>query len=305
MKMYFIGGASKSGTTALYYYLKQHPDLFLPEKKELHYFSRSDIEHCFNGPGDKGILDDIPKNYAEYIKHYSKAASHQLCIDISPSYLYHSKSSARIKQQFPDSKIVFILRNPADKAFSQYLHLRTNCRESETFENALRLEPSRKRNGYSDMWLYRESGYYADSIDTFIHVFGRNAIKIFLFEDFIKEPLVIVREICNFFGVESNIDFKDPGQVNTSALPKSELISKLLLRHNRLTRYLRRILPPSFGRWGRAFVRRLNAGEKIHIPNQIRDELLLCYKDDILRLESLTGKKTNWITAGKGIERGE
>jgi hypothetical protein len=291
----FIGGASKSGTTALYYYLKQHPDLFLSEKKELHFFSRPELAtHC-DGPGDKFVLDEIPTTFEQYIAHFNAIRPGQVAFDISPSYLHFSGSADRIRAYFPHAKFVFILRNPADKAFSQYNHLRSTCRETLSFTEALERESMRAEAGYSDMWLYRDSGFYADRISKFLDVFGSGHVRIYLFDDFIREPSSVLGDLCAFVGVRGDIDFAEPGEVNVSGEPRSKLLAKTLLQPNRFTRLLRRLLPHDLGRWMRENIRKFNAGQKTQFPPELRSALLADYADDVQRLEALLGRSTGWI----------
>src|ERR1700743_2727905 len=82
-------GASKCGTTALYYYLLRHPDVFLPVKKELHYHSSSEIVKRTGGNGDKFMLDQICKTQDAYVKYFKDAPEHAASFDISPSYLFY------------------------------------------------------------------------------------------------------------------------------------------------------------------------------------------------------------------------
>lgn len=294
-KMHFIGGASKSGTTALYYYLKQHPDIFLPEKKELHYFSRPELLERVGGPGDRFVVNEVPSSLDDYLAFYSGCQNSKTCIDISPSYLTFPGSAERIKKIFPDAKMVFVLRNPADKAFSQYVHLRSVCRENLDFEQALDAEAERKKYKYSDMWLYRESGFYADRLQSFISCFGSDSMRVYLFEEFVKDQHSIVHDICDFFEVRSDYNFSDPGQVNHSALPKSQMIAEIFLKPNPLSHLARRVLPKGLGRALRATIRKLNAGDRVKFPSGLREKMLSDYYADIQRVESILGRKTGWV----------
>ena len=198
--------------------------------------------------------------------------------------------------------MVLILRNPADKAFSQYAHLRSTCRESLTFEEALSRESERVRSGYSDMWAYRGSGYYADRVAQFRDAFGADKVRIYLFEEFVRNPVEVVKDVCEFVGVRSDVEFVDPGKVNVSGSPRSNLIAWLFLQPNRFTHVLRRIVPSGIGRWCREALRTLNAGEKMTCPAGVRDELLRGYAQDIQRLEAIIERETGWVSRGDGKE---
>ena len=290
-----IGGASKSGTTALYYYLRQHPALCLPEKKELHFFSRPWLEQAVSAPGGKYVLLEVPKTFEEFLSNFSACEAGKTAVDISPSYLYYFKSADRIREYLGDVRIVFILRNPADKAFSQYLHLRGAGLETLDFGEALAAEPARTANGYSDIWLYRKSGFYADAIRYYIKVFGRENIHIIFYDDFAREPERVLRDICIFAGIDREFRFAPVTQVNRSGLPRSRLVTKLI-EPNFLTYILRRVIPQSIGRLVRKFVKELNTGEKPVFDKQLRSSLIGEYARDIQEVEQLAGRKSGWLS---------
>lgn len=290
-----IGGASKSGTTALYYYLKQHPGACVSEKKELHFFSRPFLEAMTAGPGDKYILSEIPNSFEQYLSYYA-SANNRIAIDISPSYLFHYQSAMVLHELAPEAKVVFILRNPVDKAFSQYVHLLGAGRETLSFDAALAAEPGRKAKGYSDMWLYRESGLYADALEYFFSVVGRSNVKVFYYEELLASPDVVLKEICGMVGLDTTFQFSPVHDVNRSGQPRSALVANLLAP-NPFTFLLRRIIPMRIGRVVRKWLKDRNTGDKPSLSASSRDELTRYYASDIARVESLVGRASGWRPA--------
>lgn len=290
-----IGGAPKSGTTALYYYLRQHPGFCLSEKKELHFFSRLSLERSVGGPGDRFVLAEIPKSFEEYLSYFNQCDDHQMAVDISPSYLFHLETAERIYDHLPDARIVFILRNPVEKAFSQYTHLVGAGRESLAFEVAIEKEKDRQRQGFADMWLYRESGFYSKALGNYLKIFGSDSVRVFFYGEFLNEPARVLREICIFTGVDPNFPFQPVSGVNRSGSPKSILAAKLFLAPNALTYFLRRIVPQGIGRSVRKVVQDWNTGAKPALPEDIRASLLDGYRHDILSVEQLVGRPSGWI----------
>lgn len=288
-----IGGASKAGTTALYDMLKQRDEFFLPEKKELHYFSWPELSNTTGGPGDKHVVAEIPSTLEKYLSHFQGKRIGQVAVDISPSYLFHHASAERIQQALPDVRLCFILRKPVDKVYSQYVHLVGEGREIHSFEEALTLESDRKDHGYSDMWLYRESGFYAEAIDHFQRVFGRDRVMVVLFEDFVQDPKKVLRELCCHVGLDGTQAFDTDLKSNVSGLPKSALVARLI-SPNLFTRFLRQVLPTSLGGLVRRFIRTLNSGSKPVLPAHVQEALSDVYRNDIVRLESLIGRSTGW-----------
>lgn len=288
-----VGGASKSGTTALFYYLMQHPEICMSKKKELHFFAREYLAKEVGGPGDKFILAEIPRDFDEYLSHYDFNGEN-VFFDISPSYLYHYKCADNISSVFPNAKLIFILRNPVDKVYSQYLHLVGAGREPLSFSDALEEEEKRKSIGFADMWLYKESGFYFEAASYFVNVFGRDNVLFFYHEELISNPDVVLEKICEFSGVDPSFKFEPVVEANKSGVPKSIILAKLLAP-NAFTYFARRFLPKSLGRNIRKFLKSFNTGAKPNLSVDIRNRLSAVYQDDIHKLELLVGRKSGWV----------
>ena len=151
---FIVIGAPKSGTTSLFYYLGQHPDIYLPVRKELHFFSYEELSKRNHGPGDAEIVGNLCATYEQYVAHYRDVKTERAIGEVSPSYLYYSASAERIYSMLGSIKIIAILRNPIDKAYSQYMHLKRDGREDLDFTHALREECRRQGMGWSDIWYY-------------------------------------------------------------------------------------------------------------------------------------------------------
>jgi len=289
-----IGGASKSGTTALYYYLSQHPDICLSAKKELHYFSRPWLEKTINGPGDRFVLAEVPNTFTEYLSYFSYCDRAKIAMDISPSYLFHYRSADEMKKQLDGIRIIFVLRNPAEKAFSQYMHLVGEGREKLDFDDAINKEGIRESAGYSDMWLYRKSGMYSDAIQYFKQTFGESNLRVFYYEEFLNDPEFVLREICEFSGVDDQFNFMPIYNANRSSLPKSALLAKAIAP-NAFTYILRRMVPQGVGRGVRKWLKDLNAGENRTLSDSSRAALMSVFAEDIRKVELLVGRKSGWL----------
>src|SRR5262245_53726556 len=126
----FVVGAAKSGTTALYEYFKSHPQVFVPEAiKETNYMAFSGGLPPLAGPGDKTALAGQSITTLDgYRKLYSSRSEGQLAADVSPAYLYYPHTAAKIAELCPRAKIVIILRNPVQCAFSMYSMMRRDLR---------------------------------------------------------------------------------------------------------------------------------------------------------------------------------
>ena len=289
-----IGGASKSGTTALYFYLRQHPGFNLPRKKELHFFSRDYLCTAVAGPGDRYVAKEIPNSFQEYLSYFSTSNIGAVAVDISPSYLFFYETASEIRSRLPDVKIIFILRNPVDKIFSQYMHLVGSGRETLPFEEALGIENERKTNGYSDIWRYRESGFYSIALRHYIEVFGAANIGIFFFDDFLNDWRKVLKRICKFAGADEDYQFRQIDVINRSGRPRSSLVGKLI-SPNAFTFMLRRFVPGQIGNVVRRWIREKNTGDKMVVPTTLRLALLQEYTEDIRIIERIAGRATGWL----------
>lgn len=288
-----IGGTSKAGTTAVYDMLRQNSAFFLPKRKELHYFSRPFLEGKIAGPGDAAVLNEIPKTLNDYLSHYANKQPDQIAVDVSPSYLFHHDSAALMAEEFPGVKVVFILRRPEDKVFSQYVHLIGEGREKLSFEEALNKEQGRKAAGYADMWLYTESGFYSDSIAAFQAALGTDQVKVILFDELRHDPKAVLKEICIFAGLDGSQNFKTDIESNVSGIPRSVLLARIMAP-NVFTNFLRSVLPPKHGQYLRRILRGMNTGKKPVLKRETRERLRILYQNDIARLEDLIGRSTGW-----------
>lgn len=288
-----IGGTSKAGTTALYDILKQSESFFVPARKELHYFSRTFLERSAAGPGDAAVLSQVPRSLDSYLRHFTGKKPGQVAVDVSPSYLFFSESAPLIARDCPDARVFFILRRPDEKVFSQYVHLIGEGRETLTFEEGLDRENERAAAGYSDMWLYARSGFYADAVRSFQEALGKDRVKVVLYDEFRARPDEVLSQLCRFVGVDGAQRFDTSIKANVSGKPRWVFLAKLM-GPNALTNFLRCLMPPPLTRLARRNLRALNTGAKPLMRPETRQRLQALYQDDIAKLEDLIGRETGW-----------
>jgi hypothetical protein len=200
MPNFFIAGAARCGTTSMWDYLKQHPDIFLPDEfrvKEPSFF-------CENF----GM-----KSREKYLSLFRNAGDQKLVGEASGPYLTSPEAPARIQAEVPDAKFIIMLRNPAVRAFSLFKWMRANGYEDcADFREALRLEKERMGDAsfqkdcpqYFYNFLYFHSGLYAAQVSRFFDTFGRDRVMVVIFEEFIAQPERHVRDAYKFLGVDEN-----------------------------------------------------------------------------------------------------
>jgi hypothetical protein len=291
---FIVIGAPKSGTTSLYYYLRQHPDVYLPNVKELHYFSFPELGQTSAGPGDALVRDGLCQSWEQYTSHYLRASNQAAIGDISPSYLYYSSSAQKIRETLGMVKIIAIIRNPVDKAYSQYMHMIREGLESLSFQEALAAETGRQEQGWGDIWRYAESSLYADRLNEFITVFGRENVKIVLFDDFSKRTPAVLADLLQFIGVDPAVRIPTNEKFNRTGTQKNPFITKMMQHRSWLKTLVKFVLPSDIRFKLRNWIVTANTGDKPVLSPELRATLLKYFHNDIIRVEQLIEKPTGW-----------
>ena len=239
---FLICGFAKSGTTSLYHYLSEHPEIYLPKRKELHYFTRKILSNKESGPGDKLMQKFHVRNKEKYYKFF-EGAQHKAIGEVSPTYALYDEAVEEIEEQLgKDIKIILILRDPIKRAFSNYQHLKRENRETLSFQNALELEDERFLDkNYANFWRYRFSSDYLQHVDRIVNRF--NNVKIIILENFQNNKEDEYREILDFLGVSSVIPKNLHTSFNEGGIYKRNILTKILLERNFINYILKSIIP--------------------------------------------------------------
>ncbi|WP_019507381.1 sulfotransferase [Pleurocapsa sp. PCC 7319] len=207
---FFIVGQMKSGTTALHNFLGQHPQVFMSQVKEPHFFC-SDFHLESDQHHGKHLFFDF-REESEYLRLFAKAKVEKAVGESTANYLYSSVAAEKIHNFNPDAKIIILLREPAEFLYSLHSHYVKFTEENEPdFLTALALETERKQGKYpsprimSPSFLYySQRVQYYQQVKRFYDRFGSEQIKVIIYEDYKSENDRIYREILEFLGVETN-----------------------------------------------------------------------------------------------------
>ena len=293
---FFVVGAPKAGTTALFHWLNDHPDVFLPVVKEPAYFTYSGKPATpKNGPYDPDYVRQIAQDSGAYAALYDAAGS-RLTGDISPIYLIDENAAERIAAVRPDARIIVLLRDPVDRAFSQFLHhVRDSLETCETFDDALDMEAQRLRDGWSWGHGYATHGHYAAQIERYLLCFPREQILFLEFQELQLEPEVCWRRICSHLALEHKSLVRNE-RVNATAgltqVPRRPGISRHLRHSGTLQTRLKRFVPKS----SRAWLRKLLEGRGRPVPvlsTETKRSLAGRYRDERTKIEEQTGLSLN------------
>lgn len=291
-----IGGA-KSGTTSLWNFLTQHPAIFMTTPKEPHFLCADEIRPYCQGPGDYkyGNID-----LAEYQDLFKDACDETALGEASNSTLYFPGAIEQIKKHIPQAKLIAVLRQPADRAFSAYMHLRRDGRETvEEFAEALQLEDERIASNWSKIWHYRRAGFYYSQLQPFYETFPKDQLRVYLYDDFRNEPLGTVQDMYRFLGVDSAFKPDLTARANQSGVPKYGWLGaatrKLFERPNPLRSVARKLVKEETrARFTRAIRSRNQV--RLTIPPDVRRDLTESFRDDILKLQDLIAKDlSSWL----------
>jgi hypothetical protein len=295
-----IIGAAKSGTTSLYHYLRQHPDVFMPAVKEPRYFAYIDDPPAMNGPGDERTNKAAGAVYTldAYRQLFADATTETAVGEASPNYLYSATAPRRIHEHIPDARLIAVLRNPVERAYSHFLHLVRSGREPlRDFGAALDAEPDRIAAGWEWSWHYQRMGFYGAQIARYLEHVDREQLTVYLFEEFKADPIAVTQDIFRVLGVDDTFVPNTSMRYEKSGVPKSDRFQQFLLDPDHWIRRLSRYILPEAVR-ERLLIRMKNVNlEKPPLERAVRERLIAAYRDDVLHLQKLIDRDlSTWLT---------
>jgi hypothetical protein len=204
---FFVVGAPKAGTTALWAALASHPQLFLPSVKEPGHFLAEDGRGAVGtGPGDAVRARRQVWDRRRYEALYATAPAGARRGDASTLHLADPAAHRRIERAVPDARIVAVLRDPVERAYSHWAHLRSDGLEPiADLVEACEAEPGRVRAGYGPHWRYRGLGRYGEQLEQLFAVFDRSQVHLVRYRDLVERPVSTLDGVCTFLGVEPGI----------------------------------------------------------------------------------------------------
>ncbi|MBT8291917.1 MAG: sulfotransferase domain-containing protein [Eudoraea sp.] len=298
---FLIVGAAKSGTTSMYYHLEGSKNVLFPKEKESHFFTFYNNPPNFQSPS---YLPTIVSDLKQYAGELNKVKSNQKIGDASTSYLYkHEVAIKNIKniygEKAKDIKIIIILRNPVERAWSQYWHNRKNFNEDLDFLEAIDKETVKKRleNNWSFYYNYLDFGFYTKQIESFQKFFPN--VKVYLQEDLKNSPKELMNDLSSFIGIPN---FKiDTNRIyNPSGVPKNNLFGKLweINVNVKSLKKVKKILPKRIRKY---FSNKImeRALVKQELGLDARKKLIEIYSDEIDSLYDLLQREEikNWKNA--------
>jgi|SRR4051812_4363883 hypothetical protein len=294
---FLIVGAARSGTTSLYHYLDQHPDIFFSETKEPCFLAYA--RGLYNGEIHRHAITDLD-NYA---KLFSAGGLNRWRGEASAIYLHlHEEVISNIQFYIPnyeELRIIMILRNPIERGFSQYMRNVRNMREDLSFEEAIEKEAERKLAGFNSDYLYIERGFYYKQVKAYLEKFKH--VKIVLYEDFSRNSLEVIDSIFKFLQLHRTFPISTDLHYNKSGKPKFALLlkmqKKLVYQQNFIKSIAKGIVPKKVRKkFSSHFTDMVHdvALEKKSISPETYLKLLEVYQSDIEQLGKLINRDLSY-----------
>ncbi|TVR08063.1 MAG: sulfotransferase [Phormidium sp. GEM2.Bin31] len=289
---FLVIGVQKAGTTSIYRYLSQHPQVYMSPVKETNFLERDWT----------GVVSKKPRkidSLEKYLALFEKVEDEVAVGEASPNYLFHYETSIpMISNVVPEAKLVVILRNPIERAHSDYLmHIRDaiNGGDCRPLGEQARQRPIKS--------FQIRKGFYCQSLKAFIDQFGADHLKVCLYDDLLQDPVAMMQDIYRFLGVDDQFVPDTSFRAQKAAVPQNKTIHRVLQTRNPLRSLAGSVLRLLFPEKTRQNIRRyllsLNYKDKSALPLSLEERRLLrdIYREDVLELQELLQRDlSSWLT---------
>lgn len=299
---FLVIGAPKAGTTALHAALAAHPDVFVSDPKEPKYWlCEAAPPPAWGGPGDKHSQQEWIWRADDYFGLFEPARPDQVRGESTPFYLWSRGAHRRIAEALPEVRLVAVVRDPVDRAYSNWMHLWSDGLEPEAdFVSAFGREDERVRAGWAPFWRYRELGRYGEQLAHLHQHVDAARILVVRYRDLVDEPAATVDRVSRFLGIRE-------GQVG--AIPRDNargfvapglrprLFGPVVRGGARLGQFAhpqvwRRVHPLAIGLLGDT-----RSAHRPRLDARTRERLVQHYADDVALLSELTGQDFgDWLS---------
>ena len=285
---FFIVGAPKCGTTAMNEYLKSHPDIFMAEKKEMHFFGQ-DLE----------MRSRITEQ--DYLDEFKNATGKRIIGEASVWYLFSKTAAEEIKRFSPGAKILIMLRNPVELLYSLHSqHLYDGNENIGDFATAIKYDKDRARGlkdpgsvDFIKLPGYIDSVLFANQVKRYLDVFGKENVYVVLYEDLARDTTAVVKNVIKFLELSADINI-DARVINPNKQIRNFKLHRLIKKPPEMLRRIVRLLLPSKELreriMNRAFKSNVVIEKRKPMDENLRNELRMLLSDDIDRLSVIINR---------------
>ena len=297
MPDFIIIGAAKAGTTALYESLRQHPQIGMSHVKEPNFFALENQKLNYkSGTTSPGYLEECVTDIDTYRRQFKKSREDMILGEASPLYLYAPEASERIKFYMPEAKIIAILRDPVERAYSNYLHhIREGLEPIASFEDALNAEEKRRQENWWWGFSYVQAGLYYTQIKRYYEKFPSRNLKIVLYDDFLKKPAELVQEIFRFLEVDQSFISDTAQRYNVTGIPQNRNVWNFITKTHPIKEPFKKLLPSETRKRLNQTIRS-KILQKPKLPLEVRAQLIEVFSQEILNLQDLLQRDlSHWL----------
>jgi hypothetical protein len=287
---FLIIGANKAGTTSLHRYLDQHPDVYMSPVKEPSFFAPA-VHRPHAGPR----LTTGTATLEEYTALFDGVANETAVGEASTIYLTDEDAPELIRATIPDAKLIAILRNPIDRAFSDYcMHLDWGV-EDLSFADAIASELDCSVAGLSWHRRYVEYGFYGRALTRHLQFVDRGQIRVYLYDDLRRDSAALMRDLFAFVGVSNSFKPDVGARYNVARHPPRFRTLERLLRSRPVRATVERALPRATVGRMKDYVRRKNS-VRPEFPSEVRQRLIDLYRDDVALVGQIINRDlSSWL----------
>jgi hypothetical protein len=304
---FLVIGAPKAGTTALHVALGRHPELYMSQVKEPKFFLTDGPPPTSGGPGDAATYRKYVWRRDDYEALFDAAPAGALKGESTTLYLRNAAAIDRIRATIPEVKLIAVLRDPVDRAHSNWTHLHSAGLEPEhDFRRACALEAERVAAGWAQFWRYLGQGRYGEQLEYLYSVFPREQVLLLMYRDLREAPIETLDQVCAFLGVATGAVAELPA-ANVTAQTSPSVLNRILrtvVRHggavdDRLPGRLKRSVSGPAERL-------LQREQSLRDPltTEERADLIPAFETDIALLEAITDRQfDHWRDLRNGTTR--
>jgi hypothetical protein len=319
---FFIVGAPKAGTTSLYHYLDQHPQIFMSPIKEPNYFAAEirpenvgdelqpqvaedlgELQKFLHGPMRGKRFGGLVSQWDDYLRLFQSVKTEKAIGEASVCYLWSKTAAVNIRSRIPGAKIIMILRNPAEVAFSLYLQSVTSGRVRGSFRKLLHDSRLCNKEKFSLLYPLLELGLYYEQVKRFLELFPSESVLILWYEQYQTRQLETLADIFRFLNVDTTFVPDTSRRYLEPRIPRFTAISHLLRKHGAWQRG--EDSAPNLLRslWRHLFFRQRSS---VTMDAKDREWLDEYYGEDVRKLSSLLERDlTAWCQDRAGERSGE
>jgi len=298
---FFIVGAPKSGTTALSEYLRQHPNIFICKEKEPNFWNDD-----FHNVSQVSTLE-------EYLALFEDAQEQHVVIgEATVNYLYSERALPRIWEFNPEARLVALLRNPVDLAYSWHSQMLFGLYEDEPdFERAWNLQAERAEGRHlpkhcvePKVLQYKKIALLGEQVERMLSIFPRDQIQLCLFDDFRIAAGSVYRNVLQFLGLPDDGRTEFP-VINENKIHRHALLARLIERPPRFWTASARMIKNTLGLQSIGLLKRMREINKVPVkrspmPQALRRRLVEEFRDDILKLQAILGRDlSHWLAVNE------